>query len=146
MELYVGGVGIIAGVFLVIFGGRGLVDLVRGYSERRRARLATADDSPSVEGPGRAAVATAIAVETHEAAEPTAAVPLVEPDPVYRRTSVGRDAELKHLHHALDEVLAGHGSLAMVVGEPGIGKTSLCERLAGYVTEQRGRDGFVMPS
>ena len=35
MELYVGAVGIIAGVFVVIFGGRGLIDLVR---ERVRVR------------------------------------------------------------------------------------------------------------
>ena len=82
---------------------------------------------------------TATAERPREAAEPTAAVPLVEPDPVYRRTFVGRDAELKQLHDAFDEALAGHGSLAMVVGEPGIGKTSLCEQLAGYVAEKGGK-------
>ena len=38
MELYVGAIGAIAAVFVVIFGGRGLIDLVRGISERRRAR------------------------------------------------------------------------------------------------------------
>ena len=91
MELYVGAVGIIAGVFVVIFGGRGLIDLVRGYSERRRGRVALADDlSPP-------STATPITVQAHETAEPTPAVPLVEPDPVYRRTFVGRDAELKQL-------------------------------------------------
>ena len=36
-------VGIIAGIFVVIFGGRGLVDLVRGYAERRRSRAAAAE-------------------------------------------------------------------------------------------------------
>ena len=136
MELYVGVIGIIGVVFVVIFGGRGLIDLARGYAERRRARLAATDDSLSVERP---IAATAVAVETHEAAEPTAALPIVEPDPVYRRTFVGRDVELKQLHGAFDEALAGHGSLAMVVGEPGIGKTSLCEQLAGYVAERGGK-------
>ena len=39
--------GIVAAVFVVIFGGRGLVDLARGASERRRARSAAAvADSP----------------------------------------------------------------------------------------------------
>ena len=70
MELYVGVIGIIAGVFVVIFGGRGLVDLVRGYSERRRARLAVTDDSPSVEQPVEASAATTIADEPRESAEP----------------------------------------------------------------------------
>ena len=40
MEIYIGAVGAIAAVFVVIFGGRGLIDLVRGYSARRRARPA----------------------------------------------------------------------------------------------------------
>ncbi len=137
MEILALGIGSIAGIFVIIFGGRGLIDLVRGYSERRHARTATADDAPN---PGQPTEATAVnAVETHEAAEPTAAVPLVEPDPVYRRTFVGRDAELKQLHDAFDEAVAGHGSLAMVVGEPGIGKTSLCEQLAGHVSGRGGK-------
>ena len=38
MELYVGAIGAIAAVFVVIFGGRGLIDLARGYAERRRSR------------------------------------------------------------------------------------------------------------
>jgi len=44
---------------------------------------------------------------------------------VYRTTFVGRDAELRQLHDAFDNVLSGEGSLAVVVGEPGIGKSSL---------------------
>ncbi|MEE8519153.1 MAG: AAA family ATPase [Dehalococcoidia bacterium] len=139
MELYVGVIGIVGVVFVVIFGGRGLIDLVRGYSERRRTRLAAADDSPAAEQPVGAIAATTIAQESLEPTEPTPAVPLVELDPVYRRTFVGRDAELKQLHDAFDEALAGHGSLAMVVGEPGIGKTSLCEQLAAYVAERGGK-------
>ncbi|MCZ6784933.1 MAG: AAA family ATPase [Proteobacteria bacterium] len=139
MELYVGVIGIIAGVFVVIFGGRGLVDLVRGYSERRRGRLAAADGSPGAGEPGGVAAATTIAEKPPESAGPTPAVPIVEPDPVYRRTFVGRDAELKQLHDAFDEAMAGHGSLAMVVGEPGIGKTSLCEQLAAHVLEKGGK-------
>ena len=39
---------------------------------------------------------------------------------------------------AYDAALSGQGSLAMVVGEPGIGKTTLCEQLATYATMRGG--------
>jgi hypothetical protein len=60
-------------------------------------------------------------------------------DPLYGRTFVGREHELRQLQHAFDVALSGQGSLAMVVGEPGIGKTSLCEQLATYVAVRGGR-------
>ena len=50
-------------------------------------------------------------------------------NPLYRRTFVGREAELRQFHTAFDGAMSSQGSLAMVVGEPGIGKTSLCEQL-----------------
>src|SRR6059036_1696468 len=52
---------------------------------------------------------------------------------VYRRVFVGREGELHQLERAFDAALAGQGVLAMVSGEPGIGKTALCEQLASYV-------------
>src|SRR5262249_48881744 len=61
------------------------------------------------------------------------------PSPVYRRTFIGRETELKQLTTAFDAALSGHGALVMVVGEPGIGKTSLCEQLATYVAMRGGR-------
>jgi KaiC/GvpD/RAD55 family RecA-like ATPase len=39
---------------------------------------------------------------------------------------------LRQLQAAVDAALSGHGSLAMVVGEPGIGKTAACEQFATY--------------
>ena len=60
-------------------------------------------------------------------------------DPVYRRTFVGREAELRQLQAAFDAALSGHGSLVTVVGEPGIGKTSVCEQLATYAAMRGGR-------
>ncbi|MBI4768291.1 MAG: protein kinase, partial [Deltaproteobacteria bacterium] len=58
--------------------------------------------------------------------------------PVYRQIFVGREAELKQLKTAFDNALSGHGSLVMVVGEPGIGKTALTQQLATYVTMRGG--------
>jgi len=53
--------------------------------------------------------------------------------PIYRRVFVGREKELTQLKTAFDDACSGNGSLAMVVGEPGIGKTALCEELKTYV-------------
>jgi len=60
-------------------------------------------------------------------------------NPMYRRTFVGREAELHQLQAAFDAATSGQGSLAMVVGEPGIGKTSLCKQLATYATIRSGK-------
>jgi tetratricopeptide (TPR) repeat protein len=59
--------------------------------------------------------------------------------PLYRSVFVGREFELRQLQAAFDAALSGQGSLAMVVGEPGIGKTSLSEQLATYVAVRGGR-------
>jgi DNA-binding SARP family transcriptional activator len=45
-------------------------------------------------------------------------------------TLVGRDRELARLEEALDSALAGRGSLVVLTGDPGIGKTRLAEELA----------------
>ena len=45
---------------------------------------------------------------------------------------VGRGFELDELRAALDEALRGRGSLALLVGEPGIGKTRIADELATY--------------
>src|SRR5262249_33382443 len=49
---------------------------------------------------------------------------------------VGRDAERAELRRRLDEALAGRGSLVLLGGEPGIGKTRLAEEI---LHEARGR-------
>ena len=59
-------------------------------------------------------------------------------NPLYRRTFVGREAELKQLQAAFDAALSGQGALVMVVGEPGIGKTTVTEQLATYVAMRGG--------
>jgi eukaryotic-like serine/threonine-protein kinase len=45
---------------------------------------------------------------------------------------VGREHELERLREAVDAALAGRGSLQLLVGEPGIGKTRAAEELATY--------------
>jgi eukaryotic-like serine/threonine-protein kinase len=47
------------------------------------------------------------------------------------RPFVGRDQELDELSTLLDDAAEGRGSLVLVTGEPGIGKTRLMEELAG---------------
>lgn len=43
---------------------------------------------------------------------------------------VGRRRERSELGEALDSAVAGHGGLILISGEPGIGKTRLCQELA----------------
>ena len=49
---------------------------------------------------------------------------------------VGRQRELGELRAALEESLAGRGRLAMLVGEPGIGKTRTAQELAFYAQDR----------
>jgi len=60
-------------------------------------------------------------------------------NPMYRRAFVGREPELRQLQTVYDAAVSGRGGLAMVVGEPGIGKTSLCEQVATYATIRGGK-------
>ena len=53
------------------------------------------------------------------------------------RVFVGRQREMAELRTALDDSLAGHGRMVMLVGEPGIGKTRTAQELAA-LAEQRG--------
>src|SRR6185436_19847339 len=73
--------------------------------------------------------------------DPTVAadVPNAGDNPLYRRTFVGRENEVRQLQQAFDAALSGQGGLVMVVGEPGIGKTALCEQLATYVALRGGK-------
>ena len=58
--------------------------------------------------------------------------------PLYRQVFVGRENELNQLKAAFNNALSGEGSLSMIVGEPGIGKTSLVEQLSTYVAMRGG--------
>src|SRR4030042_53550 len=69
--------------------------------------------------------------------EPSKETPIE--NPLYRRVFVGREPGLKQLQGAFDGAMSGQGALTMVMGEPGIGKTALCEQLSTYVTLRGGR-------
>ena len=52
------------------------------------------------------------------------------------RPFVGREKELEELRTALDLVAARRGSLFLITGEPGIGKTRLMQEVAGVAVDQ----------
>jgi hypothetical protein len=55
-----------------------------------------------------------------------------------RPVFVGREPELHQLYEAFETAASGDGSLIMLAGEPGIGKTALCEQLASFVGTRNG--------
>ena len=59
-----------------------------------------------------------------------------EPVFLHQSTFVGRASELRQLQAAFDAAANGNGALISVLGEPGIGKTALCEQLAAYASAQ----------
>ena len=63
------------------------------------------------------------------------------PTPSRRASFVGREAELAELRRALDGAINGHGSVVLIGGEPGIGKTRLTEQV---VTEARARGSLTL--
>jgi len=91
-----------------------------------REALASISRGQEVAGDGRSA-------ESRVAGGPAA------DNPIYRRAFVGRESELRQLEAAFDRAVSGGGTLTMVVGEPGIGKTALCEQLATYSALRGGR-------
>ena len=62
-------------------------------------------------------------------------------DRLARGVFVGRERELERLRSAFDEAFAGRGSVVMLVGEPGIGKTRTTQELETYA-RMRGAKAF----
>jgi hypothetical protein len=81
--------------------------------------------------------ATATSPRADEATAATA-MP-TDQSPMYQRAFVGREPELRQLTEAFTGALSGQGALVLVMGEPGIGKTTLTEQLATYAAVRGGR-------
>lgn len=98
-------------------------DALRTYDEGRRVLIDELgiDPSPAVQELQRA-----ILIQDPSLAPPPIAVSAPGPRPAL----VGRDAELDVLRTRLGQALAGRGAIALLAGEPGIGKTRLAEALA----------------
>src|SRR3954452_14721695 len=86
------------------------------------------------ERPDNAAVAREMILEALEEppAEPAEERPANPLESLAGGVFVGRERELERLREAVDSALAGRGSLQLLVGEPGIGKTRAAEELATY--------------
>jgi hypothetical protein len=59
-------------------------------------------------------------------------------NPLYRRVFIGRQSEMSQLGAAFDHAAAGNGTLLMITGEPGIGKTTLWKQITSHVTAKGG--------
>jgi tetratricopeptide (TPR) repeat protein len=70
----------------------------------------------------------------------SALAPEPQKQPEGRIPLIGREAELKELLRHLDEALAGRGSMVMIGGEPGIGKTHL---ITAILEEARRRGAYA---
>ena len=57
--------------------------------------------------------------------------------PKPRRAFVGREAETTELRQLLERTRGGSGSLVLIGGEPGVGKTRLCEEILADAGEQQ---------
>jgi len=89
------------------------------------------EKAPAERPPDAASVSRRIAAIRSAPALPAAAAPATSGSRA-PRVFVGRALELDRLQRAVDAALGGHGSLVMLAGEPGIGKTRLAQRAGEY--------------
>jgi DNA-binding SARP family transcriptional activator len=119
-------------------------DALREYQDARAALVEElgVEPGPELQALERAVLAhdpalappTAVDAPAADAASPSATRRVRSPDGdqvglLAGLPLVGRDSELRALHHDLEEVLAGRGRVALIGGEPGIGKSRLAEEL-----------------
>jgi class 3 adenylate cyclase len=96
-----------------------------------RAVTALLAKSPE-DRPANAAAARQLILDAMEEKEDEEARPANPLESLAGGVFVGRELELDRLRQAVDTALGGRGSLQLLVGEPGIGKTRAAEELATY--------------
>ena len=117
-------VGIAAGASILLFGSKGLSDLIReAWLRRRRSKDKSPADQAQADNPAGQAALPVAAEGT-----PTSIVDMPASPP--HELFVGRHRELGVLTGALQDVFAGRGRMVMLAGEPGIGKTRTIQELA----------------
>ena len=94
------------------------------------------EDRPANAAVARQLMLAALEEQPAESAEERPANPL---EGLAGGVFVGRERELEQLREAVDSALAGRGSLQLLVGEPGIGKTRASEEIATYARVSGGR-------
>ncbi len=109
--------------------------------ELRRLQTAVLAQDPSLDwqpdpaaGPVAAPAAPVPTGAAPAETQPAALLPAGDPPGL---SLVGREAELAHLRDALRRAAAGHGGAVVLVGEPGVGKTTLAEA-AAYLASAAG--------
>ncbi len=90
--------------------------------------------NPAERPPSAAALAEALTdiAGSRPAMEQRAVQPAAPLSRMASGTFVGRESELEQVRTALHDALAGQSRLVFLVGEPGSGKTHLCEQAATY--------------
>src|SRR3954469_11514047 len=104
-------------------------DALDAFREARRTLVEALGIEP---GPALRRLQAAVLAQD-DAPEPPAK-PVPARAPPLADDFVGRDRELAQLDAGLDRALAGTGSLVVIAGEPGVGKTRLVERVAAAAT------------
>jgi tetratricopeptide (TPR) repeat protein len=90
------------------------------------------EKTPANRPPDAASVSQRIVAIRNAPALPVPAAPAPSTGRRAPREFVGRALELDRVQRAIDAAFGGHGSLVMLAGEPGIGKTRLAERAGEY--------------
>jgi class 3 adenylate cyclase len=90
------------------------------------------EKAPAARPEGAASVGKRIVAIRNAPVLPAAIVPAPTPGRRAPQEFVGRSLELDRVQRGVDAALGGHGSLVMLAGEPGIGKTRLAQRAGEY--------------
>jgi hypothetical protein len=121
-------IGIIVGIFVLIFGGRGLIDIAR---ERRERKGQTSLNTTAIAG--RTETTTVDTTESTSTVHVSRSVgPLTEATTIGSQPLVGREKEMSFLRGKVDEALEGKGSVVFITGQAGIGKTRLAREVQDY--------------